>query len=207
MYEHFSSLILDYLVIGACLLSGVRIYNDFFRIKKDQTDWANEFSGSLKDIAQTIFAIISALLFWPLVIYFVIMERYYPYGTIWGAKLEDMLIPNWLSKPEIRFNCEKSCLIEKVKPEEVEIMCMVQDPKGRVPAIPFGHLNTGWLNLLGNLEKGDVLWSFKTPGWTTKVEGTEANPQWSAHHNVISGYAVVRKGEFKAEFLTEWDDR
>lgn len=206
MYEHFSSLILVYLVIGACLLSGIRIYNDFFRIKKDQSDWANEFSGSLKDIAQTIFAIISALLFWPFVILIVFMDIYYPYGTSWGAKLEDMLIPNWRSEPEIRFNCEKSCLIEKVKPEEVEITSRVQDPKGRVPPIPFGHLNTAWLNLLGNLENGDVLWSFKTPGWTTKVEGTEANPQWSAPRNVISGYAVVRKGEIKAEFLAEWSD-
>lgn len=206
MYEYFSSLILVYLVIGACLLSGIRIYNDFFRVKKDLPDRTNEFSISFKDIAQTIFAIICALLFWPLVIYFVIMETYYPYGTIWGAKLEGMLIPNWHLKPEVIFNCKKSCLIEKVKPEEVEIMSMVQDPKGLVPAIPFGHLNAGWLNLLGSLEKGDILWSFKTPGWTTKVEGTEANPQWSVPRNVISGFALVRKGEIKAEFLAEWSD-
>ena len=107
-------------------------------------------------------------------------------------------------KPEDYFKCKKNCLVKKVVPQEVEVKAIVLDPKGRVPNLPFGHLHSGWIKLLGQLEKGDSLWSFKTPGWTASKEERGAT-QWAIPRGVVSGYAVVRNGKVKAEFLTEWD--
>lgn len=89
------------------------------------------------------------------------------------------------------FLCSKQDLLEIVNALEVEAGASVVDPLGRVPDLPFGHLNPGWKRLRAQFRPGDVLWRFRTEG----TGGTTA---------VVHGYALLRGGRVAAEFITEW---
>lgn len=105
----------------------------------------------------------------------------------------------------VSFNCTNKDLLEIVNPMEVEAMAKVFDPLGRVPDLPFGHLNHGWRVLRMKLRPGDVMWSFKTAGYTPSPERSEHTPRYSGPTNVMSGYVIVRSKKIVAEFLTQWD--
>ncbi len=105
----------------------------------------------------------------------------------------------------VSFNCTNKDLFEIVNPLEVEAMAKVFDPLGRVPDLPFGHLNHGWRVLRRKLRPGDVMWSFKTAGHTPSPERSEHTPRYSGPTNVMSGYAIVRSKKIVAEFLAQWD--
>ena len=71
---------------------------------------------------------------------------------------------SWEPKPEDAFECKLNCLRQKVTPEMAEAEAMVTDPKGRVPAKPFGHLNDGWKRFLALGQPGFELWTFTIIG-------------------------------------------
>jgi hypothetical protein len=96
-------------------------------------------------------------------------------------------------------------LLEIVNPNEVEVAAKIIDPKNRVPDLPFGHLNRGWKRLKWKMRSGDVMWSFRTPGYQPSNSEGYKGPQYSAPHNVVFGYAIVRRKKIVAEFLTQWD--
>ncbi len=202
MPESMTGWLVIYLVSGGVLLASIRIYNEFFKNKKDKSNWVKDVleslegskpkSLSVRQIAKFTLFLTIVLIVWPFAIAVAIKE------TISPSRNEFKL------QPEDYFTCKKNYLVKKVVPQEVEANAIVSDPLGRVPNLPFGHLHSGWIKLLGQLEMGDSLWSFKTPGWTASNERT-GETQWSLPRGVVSGYAVVRKGKVKAEFLTEWD--
>jgi hypothetical protein len=202
MPESITGWLVIYLVSGGVLLASLRLYNEFFKKKEDKTNWVKDVLESLEDskpkslsvrqVVKVILFVMLVLMVWPFAIAVAIKE------TIFPSRNEFRL------KPEDYFKCKKNCLVKKVIPQEVEAKAIVSDPKGRVPNLPFGHLHSGWIKLLGQLEKGDSLWSFKTPGWTA-FKGERGATQWAIPRDVVSGYAVVRNGKVKAEFLTEWD--
>jgi len=192
-----------YLISGAVIVAGIRIYNDFFKKKEDKSDWVKDVLESLEDskpksvsvlqaLKVTLFVLL-VLLIWPIAIAVAIKEVFFP------AKNEFRL------KPEDYFTCKKSHLTKKVIPQEIEKQVVVIDPKGRAPQVPFGHLHPGWINLLSELEQGDALWAFKKPGQKPPKVDDKASIQWSVPRGEVSGYVVVRNGKVKAEFLTEWD--
>ncbi len=98
------------------------------------------------------------------------------------------------------FKSTKDTLIEVVNPPDIESRSIVHDPLGRVPLLPFGHLNLGWRKLRLHLRPGDVLWSFATPGYSIDCNRHE----FSSPTKVVKGYAVVRNGVIVHEFLSEW---
>jgi hypothetical protein len=103
---------------------------------------------------------------------------------------------------EPEFICKSKDLLEIVNALEVEASSKVLDPLGRVPDLPFGHLNKGWRRLRRKVRPGDVMWSFKTSGYAPSPEGR--GPRYNSPHNVVSGFAIVRNKQIVAEFLTQW---
>lgn len=203
MPETYGFWIVTYLVSGGVIVGGIRIYNDFFKKKEDKTNWVKDVLESLEDskpksvnfvqaLKVSLFVLL-VLLIWPIAIAVAIKEVLFP------TKNEFHL------KPEDYFTCKKIHLVKKVNPQEIEKQAVVIDPKGRAPQIPFGHLHPGWIKLLGQLERGDSLWTFKKPGQKTPKADDKGSTQWSVPRGAVTGYAVVRNGKVKAEFLTEWD--
>jgi hypothetical protein len=203
MPESLTDWVLIYLVSGGVLLASIRLYNDFFKKKDDKTNWVKDVLDSLEDskpksisarqVIKVFLFVMLVLMVWPFAIAVAIKEVFFP------AKNEVRL------KPEDYFTCKKSHLIKKVIPQEIEKQAVVIDPKGRAPQVPFGHLHPGWINLLSQLEQEDALWAFKKPGQKPPKVDDKASIQWSVPRGEVSGYAVVRNGKVKAEFLTEWD--
>lgn len=98
------------------------------------------------------------------------------------------------------FDCAPEYLVAKVNPVDAEIASYVIDPFSTVPALPFGHLNKGWVNFLADMaDDADELWSFYIPkgGKTGKYQFETASE--------TRGYARVRDGKIMAEFITERD--
>jgi len=203
MPESLTDWVLIYLVSGGVLLASIRLYNDFFKKKDDKTNWVKDVLDSLEDskpksisarqVIKVFLFVMLVLMVWPFAIAVAIKEVFFP------AKNEFRL------KPEDYFTCKKNHLMKKVIPQEIEKQAVVVDPKGRAPQVPFGHLHPGWINLLSQLEQGDALWAFKKPGQKPPKVDDKASIQWSVPRGEVSGYAVVRNGKVKAEFLTEWD--
>jgi len=54
---------------------------------------------------------------------------------------------------EPEFVCKSKDLLEIVSATEVEANSKVLDPMGRVPDLPFGHLNKGWRRLRRNSDQ------------------------------------------------------
>lgn len=203
MPETYGFWISVYLISGGVIVAGIRIYNDFFKKKDEKTNWVKDVLESLEDSKPRSLSLLQALkvtcficlilMIWPIAIAVAIKEVLFP------AKNEFRLMP------EDYFTCKKNHLLKMVNPQDVEKQAVVFDPKGRVPSVPFGHLYPGWIRLLGQLEHGDSLWAFKKPGQKPPRADDKGSLQWSVPRGAVSGYAVVRSGKVKAEFLTEWD--
>ena len=90
-------------------------------------------------------------------------------------------------------------LVSEITPIEAEVFNQVHDPLGKVPNLPFGHLNKAWGRLLEEMtEPADQLWSFFIPkdsdiGKYRSVSGD------------VRGYAIVRKGKIVGELVVESD--
>jgi hypothetical protein len=75
----------------------------------------------------------------------------------------------------------------------------MHDPLGKVPNLPFGHLNKAWGRLLAEMtEPADQLWSFFIP------KDSDFGPYRSVSGDV-RGYAIVRKGKIVGELVVESD--
>jgi hypothetical protein len=114
------------------------------------------------------------LLIWPVAVWIVIQDQFFSSET------------DWTPDPEAAFSCRRQHLIRVVLPDAAEAQAKVIDPLGRVPDLPFGHLNAGWCALLAGRQLGDTLWYFEVPG-------------------AKRGYALVHSNKVRAEFVFEWD--
>ncbi len=100
-----------------------------------------------------------------------------------------------------RFNATKEFLVCIIDPEVEEKKHIIQDPLGRVPEVPFGHLHHAWIKFLANTEPDDLIWFYKikvgdmiTP-WYSKQERPSSKS--------IKGYACLRDGHVVNEFIYE----
>ena len=114
------------------------------------------------------------LIIWPVVLVIFILDMYF------SSK------DHWKPDPEAAFNCRRQHLVRVVAPEAAEADAIVVDPLGRVPDLPFAHLNPGWHALLADRQIGDTLWYFEVPG-------------------AKRGYALVQSGKVRKEFVFELD--
>lgn len=145
-----------------------------------------------KDLAEQYLLFVPLIfLLWPLAFGMVLKDRFYP--TVWKPD------------PEDAFACHRKHLVRVVSPDAAEAEAKVVDPLGRVPDLPFGHLNAGWRALLANRQLGDLLWYFEIPGYTPGPEAPPQRHHWSVPQGAKRGYALARSGKVRAEFVFEWD--
>jgi hypothetical protein len=124
----------------------------------------------------------------------------WPGFVIWfiKEKRNDAVQQKFYNAPD--FNCLPEYLITEVNPVDAEITSYVIDPLGAVPALPFGHLNTGWVNFLADMtDDRDQMWSFYVP------KGSKCGKHYRPASSDIRGYAKVREGKVLGEFITECD--
>ncbi|QWE02058.1 hypothetical protein [Polynucleobacter sp. JS-JIR-II-b4] len=145
------------------------------------------FVDQLKEFLVYCFATACVLLGWPgFVIYYLIHKKDEAANQAW-QKLPD-------------FYCSPKYLISQVNPIDVEIASYVIDPLSAVPALPFGHLNHGWLRFLADATDGDdEVWSFYIP------KGSRTGKYQSQCSSDIRGYAKVRNKKILSEFIIERD--
>ncbi len=110
----------------------------------------------------------------------------------------------YIKADEPKFTSQEKDLIQIVNPHEVEASAKIIDPKKRVPELPFGHLNRGWKALRGMMRPGDVMWSFKTSGYSPTKGEDHKGHQYEAPRNIVHGFAIVRSRMIVGEFLTQW---
>ena len=97
------------------------------------------------------------------------------------------------------FACKREHLTCRVTVADAEATAKVVDPLHRVPDKPFGHLHTGWLHFTANRQRFDRSWAFEIPG------NKDSSAKRAAAPGRKLGYALVRWGKVRAEFLYEWD--
>lgn len=90
------------------------------------------------------------------------------------------------------FKVAKGDLLLRQTIEQIECSEIIEDPLGAVPALPFGHLNKCWTDLLAQLQAGDELCSFRST-W---------DGNWG-RSEIRCGYVLVRDGSPDAYVLTE----
>jgi hypothetical protein len=111
------------------------------------------------------------------------------------------VIPERKSKKEIEieypFIARPENLIGEKSVIDIEKENVYVDPLQRVPNIPFGHLNSGWMAFKSQITSEDSLQLFKTP------KGSSYGRYGELLTGDVSGYALVRSGEIIAEFISE----
>ena len=172
---------------------------------------AGELSGFLKDLFSMLREqykldqdkrflagkwafMLGAILLWPLAVAFLVIE--------FRPKPEK---PARVPDPEDAFDIKSAYLLRTVTAAEAESQARVTDPLGRVPALPFGHLNAGWLRLLAQMQEGDTLWYGEVPGHQLPFPAPERHVQFELPIGAKRGYAIQRQGKVVADFLFEWD--
>ena len=134
------------------------------------------------------------ILLWPLAVAFWVSE-------FWPKPEKPSRVPD----PEDAFDMKSAHLLRTVTAAEAESQAIVTDPLGRVPALPFGHLNPGWLRLLAQMQEGDTLWYGEVPGSQLPYPAPERHVQFELPRGAKRGYAIQRQGKVVADFLFEWD--
>ena len=172
---------------------------------------AGELSGFLKDLVSMLREqykldqdkrflagkwafTLGAILLWPLAVAFWVSE--------FRPKPEK---PARVPDPEDAFDIKSAHLLRTVTAAEAASQAIVTDPLGRVPALPFGHLNPGWLRLLAQMQEGDTLWYGEVPGRQPPYPAPERHVQFELPIGAKRGYAIQRQGKVVADFLFEWD--
>jgi hypothetical protein len=134
---------------------------------------------SKNNILKDILIYLLCILIWPIIVVMVLYSFY-----------EDWRYAKFDKKQEI-FELQPTDLIEKVERQEVELREVVYDPLNAAPQIPFGHLNSVWLEFCEQLEIQDELWSFDLI-WRSKFGYAER----------YAGYASVRNKCLNKIFYT-----
>ena len=152
-----------------------------FTLSKGKT-----WQAVIKETADAALVASGTLLLWPFALSAVLYEEYVPR----------------VYKPGDEFDCKLENLRLKITPEEAEAESIITDPKGRVPAKPFGHLNEGWQKFLAEGQPQYELWTFHIEG---RPPYTTSDVPWVQVTENKEGVAWVHDGKVRAEFFTAWD--
>jgi hypothetical protein len=194
--EHFN-LIMIYLVIGV-VISVQPLYSNVSEYyKRANNGFIRGIYGEIplkeKLLMPLVFAIsfVAFVLFWPIFSVFFIKDLIL-------KKQETLLVEK--KAEESRFLCLPQYLVKQVSIPDVEADTtnFYKDPLGITPSIPFGYLNTAWLEFSTNLKDGEVLWEFLIP------EGSEINYKYrTIATQSIRGYAKVHDQKIIGEFVLD----
>ena len=86
----------------------------------------------------------------------------------------------------------------RITPEEAMRLGHIHDPKGRVPALPFGHLNRAWSRFREEFAAGDQLYAVRVP------DGASAMRLWGQFKTKPVDWhalALVRRNKVIREFV------
>jgi hypothetical protein len=131
-----------------------------------------------------VLTVIAMVLFWP---------------AAWWMKCAELVNERRLAREreEAIFKVKPQHLLERLTVEEIEAREMVQDPLNAVPKVPFGHLNSVWLELKSEMQPGDELWSFNAtwPGPVGSPELRLGYVLWQGRKPVRHVLAVCKQLE------------
>jgi hypothetical protein len=89
------------------------------------------------------------------------------------------------------FRVRRQHLLERLTVAQIEAREMVEDPLQAVPALPFGHLNSTWCDLVAGLAPRDECWTFSAQ-WNGDWRGPELR----------TGYVIWRSRRPVGHILT-----
>lgn len=163
------------LVLTGLLLEGVWAEPAHSRPFSKRTDPSRPTGGSfgarvLSDWGIPLVACTAIVIGWPVAVYFVFDAHFGPKARSEKAARKGFMVT-------------RAHLVEHLTVAQIEAREVVADPLGAVPALPFGHLNSVWVEFVSGARPGDEVWSFTAP-WRTRWGGKE----------IRSGYVLVRKG-------------
>lgn len=205
-----------YLVAGAVWLLLMRLWAALF--VKDPSPLvaaARQATGTstrktpwkerLEDAALMTAAAMIAWLLWPALMGLMVVSRVsrllrWPGGGFDWTKLgETSAGGTTRERKRYPFRCRRRHCIRQVSVPQVEQQALIHDPLGRVPQVPFGHLNVAWQRLLEALEQhhaaGATLWYFEAPPKDVLADKFESGPP------CVYGYAVVLGRKVVADFV------
>jgi hypothetical protein len=127
----------------------------------------------------------------------------WPIGFVWGLYMR-IETTNRKPKPEDAFKCKRAHLVSHMTTPDAEKLGLIVDPLNRTPALPFGHLNAGWLAFLQKAKPGDALWYFETPSKEMTKAKTKAKDQEPKSIR-YRGFAWIQQSTTQTEFIFESD--
>jgi hypothetical protein len=124
----------------------------------------------------------------------------WPGFLVWWILDSKKETSNALERDKPNFFCAPEYLVNQMSPDEAESTSFINDPLGKTPMLPFGHLNAAWGHFLADmLDPGDELWAFHIP------KGARTGIHRGTCSGDVGGYAKVRNGQIFGEFITERD--
>ena len=128
----------------------------------------------------------------------VVVAVLWPVAAVFAIKDLCGANASWRARlPEAKFSCKPPHLLRAVSRAEAEILGTVIDPLGRAPALPFGHLNSGWMAFLSGQAADFALWYFEVP----REPAADGSPK--PRYLRYRGFAWVKGGKVGAEFVFE----
>ena len=141
-------------------------------------------------------------LFWPLLaaaVLFLLIATALDKSSADSVKFKSDQQNHDSQPPPPRFAAKHGPLLVHMSIAQIEESAFIDNPSGGVPALPFGHLHTGWLAFKTQLQDGDELWSFDRT-----AEAAQRSPS-ATSKPCITGYALLRAGKTEAEFNCAFD--
>ena len=102
---------------------------------------------------------------------------------------------------EKKFKVTDDSLVGMIDPALEEKKYIIQDPLGKVPSQPFGHLHRAWIDFLIKSETAESIWLFeiKIGDMVSTWYSKEKRPSSKR----IKGFAGFRNGKVLSEFIFE----
>ena len=144
---------------------------------RDKPRWKRGIEYALEQIVAPVIATSLIVVAWPFAIWWKVREMWLP----------EMAEPT----REKEFAVEQEHLLRRQELDELEARERVTDPLGAVPDLPFGHLNSVWLQFKAKLGPEDSIWTFSAH-WTSR---------WGAKE-ICEGYVIVGLDGIGPHFLT-----
>ena len=207
MWESVSYWVIVYLLVG--LLCGILLSAHRFVMehRPKDFDWQHEIASwsrftsfktwDRKAVIQEVKSILGFMIVWPLLPPVILWDLSRPYYE------REMF--RFQNNPADQFMCQQFHLTRRVTPEQAETDNLHNDPLGRVPSIPFGHLHPRWSAFLSKKTTKLNLWEFEIPEDRYEV------PKWFDKKKQsgfsVRGYALARGKSVRAEFFTEWNGK
>jgi hypothetical protein len=179
-----------YITIGlvtaiSMLLTSYRPKSEFAKAVDEALNGKRSWHYKLREAMVIPGTIVLIVLVWPIALWMVAADRLKQRGITKEKNPEDL------------FAAQQEFLVERLTIEQIEKREMYQDPLQVTPNLPFGHLNTAWVEFKVQLQHSDELWSFAIP--QNQPMGLHALPSNAA----MAGYALIRNKKIAGEFVCE----